>query len=224
MASQKRVNYKVILLGDTAVGKTNLLTRLSSDEFSEDYRATIGVEFIMKSFKMNDQSTVKAQIWDTAGQERYATMMTAYYRKARGALIVFSLTDPKSLRGVDKWREYLLQHAGDDVSIVLVGNKVDAIHEQRINSQEVRRYASELGIPYFETSAKTGENVLNAFQAVVQLIHNEEKLRKQNEALIERMGQNVVKDNIPTDSFRLENNNNNNSSRSTSKSNGCCDT
>jgi len=213
-----RTNHKVILLGDTAVGKTNILTRLSSNDFSDEYSATIGVEFIVKSFELKDRSISKAQIWDTAGQERYAAMMTAYYRKAKGAIIVFSLTDPKSLRSVDKWREYLQQHAGNDVALVLVGNKADA-PDRKVNTEEVARYSAKEGIPYFEVSAKTGQNINESFQTLIEMIHDKEKQKTDEEELVGQINKTTQENNIMhTNSFRLKNDKN----RSYQTNESCC--
>lgn len=167
----KPAPYKIILLGNSGVGKTNLLSRLNKGEFSEEFASTIGVEFLTHVTKV-DADEVKAQIWDTAGQERFHAMMSTYYRKAVGALLIFDVCDRQSLLGVEKWLDQLLNVAEPGLHAVLVGNKCDMTAPQRVvTSEEAQAYAAEHHMSYIETSAKTGMNVEDAFHGLISAIH-----------------------------------------------------
>jgi small GTP-binding protein len=161
----------VILLGNSGVGKTNLLSRLNKGEFSSEFTSTIGVEFLTHVMQV-DNIDVKAQIWDTAGQERFHAMMTTYYRKAVGALLIFDVCDRQSLLGVEKWLEQLLNVAEPGLHAVLVGNKADITAPQRVvSTEEAQQYAAAHHMSYIETSAKTGLNVQEAFHGLISAIH-----------------------------------------------------
>ncbi|KAG9403701.1 hypothetical protein AC1031_005187 [Aphanomyces cochlioides] len=162
---------KVILLGNSGVGKTNLLSRLAKGEFSTDFASTIGVEFLTHSMEV-DGVIMKAQIWDTAGQERFHAMMSTYYRKAVGALLVFDVTDKTTFDGIQKWLDQLLQVAEPGLATVLVGNKADADASKRaVTSAEAQSFANAHHMMYVETSAKTGANVERAFRDLLTTVH-----------------------------------------------------
>ena len=117
--------FKIVLVGDTGVGKTNLLTRFSKDEFSLETKTTIGVEFATKKITTESGHVIKAQIWDTAGQDRYRAIASTYYKGAVGALLVYDITKQKSFEGVDKWLSELRDHGAENICTMLVGNKSD---------------------------------------------------------------------------------------------------
>lgn len=160
-----------MLLGNSGVGKTNLLSRLNKGEFSSEFTSTIGVEFLTHRMHL-DGAEVKAQIWDTAGQERFHAMMSTYYRKAVGALLIFDVRDRQSLLGVDKWLDQLLSVAEPGLHAVLVGNKCDVLPPERVVSpEEAQHFAATRHMQYVETSAKTGQNVEDAFHSVIATVH-----------------------------------------------------
>ncbi|ETV90554.1 hypothetical protein H310_14679 [Aphanomyces invadans] len=162
---------KVILLGNSGVGKTNLLSRLAKGEFSTDFASTIGVEFLTQVMEV-DGVQVKAQIWDTAGQERFHAMMSTYYRKAVGALLVFDVTDKTTFDGIQKWLDQLVQVAEPGLATVLVGNKADVDASKRaVSTMEAQAYAASHHMMYVETSAKTGANVDKAFRDLLTTVH-----------------------------------------------------
>lgn len=162
---------KVVLLGNSGVGKTNLLSRLHKGEFSSEFASTIGVEFLTHTMKVGGVD-VKAQIWDTAGQERFHAMMTTYYRKAVGALLIFDVGDRASLTGIEKWLDQLLNVAEPGLHAVLVGNKCDLEGDKRkVSAEEARQFAAARHMPYIETSAKTGLNVEQAFQGLIEAVY-----------------------------------------------------
>lgn len=161
----------VVLLGNSGVGKTNLLSRLHKGEFSSEFASTIGVEFLTHTMRVGN-TDVKAQIWDTAGQERFHAMMTTYYRKAVGALLIFDLGDRASLQGVEKWLDQLLNVAEPGLHAVLVGNKCDLEGDKRkVSYDEAQQFATARHMSYIETSAKTGLNVEEAFHDLISAIH-----------------------------------------------------
>jgi len=117
--------FKIVLVGDSGVGKTNLLTRFSKNEFSLESKTTIGVEFATKTITTEQGHVIKAQIWDTAGQDRYRAIASSYYKGAAGALVVYDITKPNSFQNVEKWLKELRDHGAEDMILMLIGNKSD---------------------------------------------------------------------------------------------------
>ncbi|MFX1509537.1 MAG: Rab family GTPase [Promethearchaeota archaeon] len=165
--------FKVVLVGDAEVGKTSLTTRFAYGTFTDGYISTLGVDFIVKSLPLNNY-IVKLQAWDTAGQERYAGVRPIYYRGAKGALLVFDITMRQSFVNVDKWYDQIRKFSGNDVPIILVGNKIDLVDSRVISTDEVQAYAAQKGMPYFETSAKTDYAVNEVFQKLAEVILSKE--------------------------------------------------
>jgi len=158
--------FKIVLIGDSAVGKSNLLARFTKGTFNADSKSTIGVEFATKNVVV-DGKTIKAQIWDTAGQERYRAITSAYYRGAVGALVVFDITSQQSYDNVERWLAELKDHADQNIKVMLVGNKSDLTHLRAVTSDISTRYARKNELSFLETSALNANNVDTAF---IQLI------------------------------------------------------
>ncbi len=137
--------FKVVLIGDSGVGKSNLLSRYLKNEFSYDTKTTVGVEFGAKKVEI-DEFKIKVQIWDTAGQERYKSITNAYYKGAKGALLVYDITKKETFENINKWVPELKQNGDKDVTIVLVGNKIDLEDERKISTEEGKRKAVEHSI------------------------------------------------------------------------------
>lgn len=130
----------MILIGDSGVGKSNLLMRFTRNEFNMDSKSTIGVEFANRTITI-DSKTIKAQIWDTAGQERYRAITSTYYRGAYGAFIVYDIAKASSFENVETWLTELREHASPDIVIMLVGNKSDLRHVREVTTEQARQYA-----------------------------------------------------------------------------------
>lgn len=156
--------FKLILIGDANIGKTSLINRYVTNTFSESYICTIGVDFMMKSVLYENQ-TLKLQIWDTAGMERYKQLTTSYYRGAQGAIVCFDVTNRASFESVSKWIDNFCQFNNPifERIIILVGNKSDLVEEREVSKEEIDKYVKVNNYEYYETSAKTGNNVDELF-------------------------------------------------------------
>ncbi|CAN8305730.1 unnamed protein product [Cochlearia groenlandica] len=162
--------FKVVLIGDSGVGKSNLLSRFTRNEFCLESKSTIGVEFATRTLQVEGR-TVKAQIWDTAGQERYRAITSAYYRGALGALLVYDVTKPTTFENVSRWLKELRDHADSNIVIMLIGNKTDLKHLRAVATEDAQSYAEKEGLSFIETSALEALNVEKAFQTVLSEIY-----------------------------------------------------
>jgi Ras-related protein Rab-11A len=162
--------FKVVLIGDSGVGKSNLLSRFTRNEFNLESKSTIGVEFATRSINV-DGKTVKAQIWDTAGQERYRAITSAYYRGAVGALLVYDIAKHATYVNVTRWLKELRDHADSNIVIMLVGNKSDLKHLRAVTTDEAKAFSEENGLSFIETSALDASNVEHAFQSILSDIY-----------------------------------------------------
>ncbi|CAM8994991.1 unnamed protein product [Rhodiola kirilowii] len=163
--------FKVVLIGDSAVGKSNLLSRFARNEFYPSSKSTIGVEFQTQKIDINGKE-IKAQIWDTAGQERFKAITSAYYRGAVGALVVYDITRRPTFDNVGKWLNELHTHSDMNVITILVGNKSDLRDAREVSTAEGKTLAEAQGMFFIETSALDSSNVVAAFQTVVKEIYN----------------------------------------------------
>ncbi|XP_015875837.1 ras-related protein RABA2a [Ziziphus jujuba] len=162
--------FKVVLIGDSGVGKSNLLSRFTRNEFCLESKSTIGVEFATRTLQVEGR-TVKAQIWDTAGQERYRAITSAYYRGALGALLVYDVTKPTTFENVSRWLKELRDHADSNIVIMLIGNKTDLKHLRAVATEDAQSYAEKEGLSFIETSALEATNVEKAFQTILGEIY-----------------------------------------------------
>ncbi|XP_020598991.1 ras-related protein RABA1f-like [Phalaenopsis equestris] len=161
--------FKVVLIGDSGVGKSNLLFRFTKNEFSLESKSTIGVEFATRSIRVTEK-VVKAQIWDTAGQERYRAITSAYYRGAVGALLVYDVTRKVTFDGVERWLKELRDYTDHNTVIMLVGNKADLRHLRVVSTEDGKAFAERENTFFMETSALESMNVDNAFIEVLTQI------------------------------------------------------
>ena len=162
--------FKVVLVGDSFVGKTNIMSKYLKNEFHEDSKATVGVEFGSKQFNIEGHS-IKAQIWDTAGQERYKAITSAYYKGAKGAFIVYDITRKNSFESIDKWINDVTAVADKKITIVLIGNKSDLEDQRQVTKEEGEDKANKLQVAFLETSAFSGENLEKAFQMMIKEVY-----------------------------------------------------
>ncbi|XP_019168642.1 PREDICTED: ras-related protein RABA1f-like [Ipomoea nil] len=162
--------FKVVLIGDSGVGKSNLLSRFTRNEFSSESKSTIGVEFATRTIEVDDK-LAKAQIWDTAGQERYRAITSAYYRGAVGALLVYDITRHITFDNVERWLRELRDHTDQNIVVMLVGNKADLRHLRAVNTQTAQAFAERENTFFIETSAMEALNVEMAFTEVLTQIY-----------------------------------------------------
>ena len=162
--------FKVVLVGDSFVGKTNIMSKYLKNEFHEDSKATVGVEFGSKQFTIEGHS-IKAQIWDTAGQERYKAITSAYYKGAKGAFIVYDITRKNSFDSIDKWVNDLTASADKKLTILVIGNKCDLEDQRQVTKEQGEAKASSLQVAFLETSALSGENLNKAFEMMMNEIY-----------------------------------------------------
>uniref|UniRef100_A0A8C4RPN1 small monomeric GTPase n=1 Tax=Erpetoichthys calabaricus TaxID=27687 RepID=A0A8C4RPN1_ERPCA len=162
--------FKIVLIGDSGVGKSNLLSRFTRNEFNLESKSTIGVEFATRSIRVEGK-TVKAQIWDTAGQERYRAITSAYYRGAVGALLVYDIAKHLTYENAERWLQELRDHADSNIVIMLVGNKSDLRHLRAVPTDEAKAFAEKNGLSFIETSALDSSNVELAFQTILTEIY-----------------------------------------------------
>ncbi|EPB74871.1 Ras family protein, partial [Ancylostoma ceylanicum] len=163
-------SLSVVLIGDSGVGKSNLLSRFTRNEFNLESKSTIGVEFATRSIQVEGK-TVKAQIWDTAGQERYRAITSAYYRGAVGALLVYDIAKHVTYENVERWLKELRDHADQNIVIMLVGNKSDLRHLRAVPTDEAKIYAEKNQLSFIETSALDSTNVEAAFTNILTEIY-----------------------------------------------------
>lgn len=135
--------FKIVLIGDSGVGKSNLLLRYTRNQFKINSQSTIGVEFATRNLQMHDGCYVKAQIWDTAGQERYRAITNAYYRNAVGALMVYDISKQNSFDNINKWMAELRDHADPNIAIMLIGNKSDLKHMRQVSFEQGSKFAEQ---------------------------------------------------------------------------------
>ncbi|EAS01301.2 small guanosine triphosphatase family Ras family protein (macronuclear) [Tetrahymena thermophila SB210] len=175
--------YKIVLVGDTSVGKTHLLKRYSKNELPKNSAPTIGVEFGTKEVTLKDGTKVKAQIWDTAGQERYRGILSLHFRRAVGALLVYDITKEKTYNSIMKWMEDLKYLADPDIVIMLVGNKLDLVtktqENRKVSIAEAQQFALDNKLIFKETSAVLGTNIKEVFEQLLQEIYNQKKKNPQ---------------------------------------------
>jgi len=161
--------FKLLLIGDSGVGKSCLLLRFADDTYTESYISTIGVDFKIRTIEL-DGKTIKLQIWDTAGQERFRTITSSYYRGAHGIIVVYDVTDNESFNNVKQWLHEIDRYACENVNKLLVGNKSDLTAKRVVSTEQGKEFADSLGIEFLETSAKTSTNVEQAFLTMASQI------------------------------------------------------
>uniref|UniRef100_A0A3Q1N471 small monomeric GTPase n=1 Tax=Bos taurus TaxID=9913 RepID=A0A3Q1N471_BOVIN len=168
--------FKLLLIGDSGVGKTCVLFRFSEDAFNSTFISTIGIDFKIRTIEL-DGKRIKLQIWDTAGQERFRTITTAYYRGAMGIMLVYDITNEKSFDNIRNWIRNIEEHASADVEKMILGNKCDVNDKRQVSKERGEKLALDYGIKFMETSAKANINVENpcsspAFCCILPLLRS----------------------------------------------------
>ncbi|CAL8247253.1 unnamed protein product [Lota lota] len=181
MAKKYDFLFKLLLIGDSGVGKTCLIIRFAEDNFNSTYISTIGIDFKVKTIEI-DGKKVKLQVWDTAGQERFKTITTAYYRGAMGIILVYDITDDKSFENIQNWMKSIRENASAGVSQMLLGNKCDIEARRKVTKETGEKLAKDHGIRFFETSAKSSINVDEAYSLLSNMVLNKvfKKRKKKN--------------------------------------------
>ncbi|XP_046397098.1 ras-related protein Rab-10-like [Ischnura elegans] len=173
--------FKLLLIGDSGVGKTCILFRFCEEAFSSTFISTIGVDFKIKTVELRGKK-IKLQIWSTAGQERFHTITPAYYRGAMGIMLVYDITNEKSFEDIGNWIRNVDEHVNAGVQKMILGNKMDMADERVVSTERALAFARQYGIPFMETSAKENLNISEAFKELVEAILDKTPGRNAQEA------------------------------------------
>ncbi|KAH3901435.1 probable Vacuolar protein sorting-associated protein 21 [Saccharomycodes ludwigii] len=204
--TNQATSIKLVLLGESAVGKSSIVLRFVSNDFAENKEPTIGAAFLTQRVTLPDDTIIKFEIWDTAGQERFASLAPMYYRNAQAAVVVYDLTSPQSFLKARHWVKLLREQSGNNIIIALVANKLDLCEEQaqpeteqeeteprgnvrKVAKEEGQKLADDEGLMFFETSAKTGEGINNVFLSIAEKIPLKKKGNEQESATFNGNGQ-----------------------------------
>jgi len=167
--SRNPVQVKVVLLGNSGVGKSSIVLRFVADNFKADAEATIGASYMGRMLQFNDKM-MKFNIWDTAGQERYHSLAKMYYRDANAAIMVYDITNPESFQGLKRWHSELQEFGPKDIIVAIAGNKEDLVETEMVSQQEAQQYAQSIGAIFKKTSAKTNYGVEQLFKEIATKI------------------------------------------------------
>ena len=162
--------YKILLLGDSEVGKSCFLMRYADNVFVENYITTIGLDYKLKYVQLESGEKIKVQLWDTAGQDRYRTIAKNYYKGSHGILLLYDVTKINSFENIREWIQNIKEEVYEKAIIFLIGNKIDKIGERKITTEQGEKLAAEYNMPFFQASAKSGENVDEVFKALYKKI------------------------------------------------------
>ena len=171
--------FKIVLIGDTCVGKSCILVRFSDDVFVENYVTTIGVDFRFKTMIVKNK-IAKIQIWDTAGQERYRSITTAYYRGAAAIIICCDSTNKESFNNINNWIDEIAKYTDKEVDKLVLMNKCDLVEERQIDKKDISKFEKENGIKVMEVSAKTGDGIDKAFEYIIEKLIDKSENKKSN--------------------------------------------
>jgi Ras-related protein Rab-11A len=194
MTESSEMIFKILIIGDSTTGKTNILSKYLHNKFDKTSKATIGVELSRKIYNIKNDK-VEAQIWDTAGQERYRSMTKAYYKGALGALIVYDITKKETFGNIENWIDDIRNSADKKVSIILIGNKNDLEQEREVSKDSGEMKARQFGFAYMETSALNGTNIELAFQTLIEEVYKKNHKEFESSAKVEiQKGQTIKLD------------------------------
>lgn len=182
-SSSKQYNFKVVLLGEGCVGKTSILLRYIEDKYNPQHVSTLQASFMTKKINMDNNVIVLLNIWDTAGQERFHALGPIYYRGSQGAVLVYDITDEDSFQRVKNWVRELKRMLGAEVILAIAGNKIDLEEQRMVPYDEAIAYADKVGAHYFETSAKTNENIQELFMELSNLMCQQAEQNQQHQSI-----------------------------------------
>lgn len=167
---QEDYSIKVVIVGDSGVGKSNILSRFVQNEFSNDSRATVGVELSTKSYRIHGK-VIKLHLWDTAGQERFKSITSSYYKGSKGAVVVYDITNPESFDHVNKWLSEIRELGGKNINAIVCGNKCDLVNKRKVSTEDGLLKCQSNSIGFIETSALTAVNIDEAFKKLIKEIY-----------------------------------------------------
>ena len=197
------MKYQLLIIGDSTVGKTSILSRFTNGTFDSNYLATVGLDNFTKD-EIIDNKTIRIKIWDTAGQERYRSLTKGFFRNADGIMLVYDVTNSDTYDNLKFWLQSIKNNMSGDmgeIPIIIIGNKIDCKDEREVNFQEAENFWKEQGYPYFETSAKTGENIEDTIKFLVKKvidihsgIKDDDKEKNENIKIDKNDGNNMKND------------------------------
>ena len=186
---RKEFLYKILLLGDSSVGKTCFLMRYTDNTFQEIHMSTIGLDYKLKNVQLDDGKMVKIQIWDTAGQDRFRSITKNYYKGAHGIILIYDITNQKTFENVKNWINQIKEEVSNKVTIILVGNKIDDEDHRVVSTEQGEKMAKDFGLMFFECSAKSGVNIDSTFNELVKkTVENYSKVKMEGEKLKNKKG------------------------------------
>lgn len=194
-SASKTCQFKLVLLGESSVGKSSLVLRFVKGQFHEFQESTIGAAFLTQTVQIDD-TTVKFEIWDTAGQERYHSLAPMYYRGAQAAIVVYDISNKETFHKAQTWIKELQRQANPNIVIALAGNKLDLANKRAVSYEEAKAYADESSLLFMETSAKTAANVMDIFTSIAKKLPKSET-NDSNGQNVSRSGQNNRNLNLP---------------------------
>ena len=183
------IKFKIIVIGDASVGKTNIIKAYTTNSYNENTKPTLGVEFYTKTFEIN-KDYVMVEIWDTAGQEKYQSVTNSYYRGSQGALIVYDIANEESFNNIGKWLERANEKLNENAKIILVGNKIDLADQRKVQTETASEKAKELNMPLMETSALENKNIKEVFKMLLINMYEEyekEKIKKKEKEKVKNL-------------------------------------
>eukprot|EP00827_Trimyema_finlayi_P003586 TRINITY_DN328_c0_g3_i2.p1 TRINITY_DN328_c0_g3~~TRINITY_DN328_c0_g3_i2.p1 ORF type:complete len:239 (+),score=76.45 TRINITY_DN328_c0_g3_i2:48-719(+) len=190
--------FKLVIIGNSGVGKSSLLLRFADDQFSDSYLTTIGVDFRFKTLDIDGKS-VKLQIWDTAGQERFRTITNAYYKGADGIIIVYDCTSQDSFDDIENyWINEVAQYGEKNVELMLIGNKSDLLEDKKVQKATAEEYAKQKKMQFFEASAKTADSVIESFKTLSRILISKNQSTQQSTTNSTQQSESVTKQSQPT--------------------------
>ena len=181
--SKKEAKYKILILGDSKVGKSCFLTRYADKTYQEDYLSTIGMDYKIKNYELENGNIIRLYIWDTAGQDRFRSITSNYYKGADGIILIYDITKQETFNNVRNWITSIKEEAPAKVVLILVGNKVDDEKNRAVQQSEGEKIADEYNLPFLECSAKSDINVTETFDVLIKKIVEINPKNKQGQKL-----------------------------------------